>query len=37
MVDEVLLCTAKVDRVPSSMNNDQIVGVEDQPPSQPEE
>lgn len=37
MIHEVILGTTKVGGVPSNMNNDLIVGVEDQPPNQPVE
>jgi hypothetical protein len=37
MIDEVFSGTAKADRVPSDMDNNHNMGVEDQPPSQEEE
>ena len=37
MIDEVLSGTVKADRVPSDMNIDMHVGVDEQPLSQPKE
>jgi len=37
MIDEVLSSTARVEGVPGGIDNGQNVGVDDQPPSQPEQ
>ena len=37
MIDEVLSGTTKADGMPGGMDNSRFVGVDDQPPSQPEE
>ena len=37
MIDKVLTGTAKAHGVPGGMDNGRPVGVDDQPPSQPEE
>ena len=37
MIDEVLSGTAKADGLPGSIHNEMSVGVDEQPPSQPED